>query len=231
MKKIKRNKRNIILTLALSAMYLFVGLVLWNRLPLEITTNFAFDGSSNSISSKPFAVLFPGCTLLVMQLLIAFGMGFDPQEKGISDKIYCLCLWIVPIISLFTSFIIYGSALGMHMNIQFLVFFFAGCIFIAVGNYIPKVKKNYFVGFRVPWTLNSAENWNRTNRMSGWIMFLSGCIFVLLSVVALFVLYTEFVVMGLFVTVLAINLLIPLIYSLNYYMNYESKDNNQDKDN
>lgn len=32
---------------------------------------------------------------------------------------------------------------------------------------MPKLKQNYTIGIKVPWTLNSEENWNMTHRMAG----------------------------------------------------------------
>ena len=47
------------------------------------------------------------------------------------------------------------------------VFFIIGVMFIGLGNYMPKLKQNYTIGIKVPWTLNSEENWNMTHRMAG----------------------------------------------------------------
>jgi len=32
-------------------------------------------------------------------------------------------------------------------------------LFILLGVFLPKVKKNYFVGIRTPWTIHSEETW------------------------------------------------------------------------
>ena len=33
------------------------------------------------------------------------------------------------------------------------------------------------MGYRVSWTLNSKENWQKTNRLGGWIFVICGIIF------------------------------------------------------
>ena len=43
-----------------------------------------------------------------------------------------------------------------------------------IGNYMPKVKQNYTMGIKIPWTLNSEDNWNKTHRFAGFIFVLSG---------------------------------------------------------
>ena len=103
---------------------------------------------------------------------------------------------------------IYGLALGMDIDIGVIVNIMVGIMFIILGNYVHKVKQNYTVGMKLPWTLNSEENWNRTNRMTGWILILSGLLFLMNSLL----LKTEIV----FVVILLV-ILVPMIYSFILY--------------
>lgn len=49
-----------------------------------------------------------------------------------------------------------------------------GTITIVVGNYLPKLQSNWFVGVRTPWTLSSEESWRRTHRLAGWLLVVAG---------------------------------------------------------
>lgn len=42
-----------------------------------------------------------------------------------------------------------------------------GLLFIGVGNYLPRVKRNYTLGIKTPWALADPENWRRTQRFGG----------------------------------------------------------------
>ena len=44
-----------------------------------------------------------------------------------------------------------------------------------------KIKQNYTVGIKLPWTLNSEENWNRTHRMASWLWIIAGIVLILNS--------------------------------------------------
>lgn len=46
--------------------------------------------------------------------------------------------------------------------------------FVAVGNLITRVRPNYFVGIRTPWTLSSDTVWRKTHRTGGYLMVLGG---------------------------------------------------------
>jgi immunity protein, SdpI family len=49
-----------------------------------------------------------------------------------------------------------------------------GLALVVMGNYLPKVKSNWFVGVRTPWTLSSEASWRQTHRLAGWLFTLGG---------------------------------------------------------
>src|SRR6185437_15445048 len=55
-----------------------------------------------------------------------------------------------------------------------------GILFIVLGNVLGKVRPNWFVGVRTPWTLSSKRSWVRTHRLAGWLFTLAGLIFLVL---------------------------------------------------
>jgi uncharacterized membrane protein len=44
-------------------------------------------------------------------------------------------------------------------------------LFFCLGFAMPKIKQNYMIGIRLPWTLESEDNWNRTHAFAGklWV--------------------------------------------------------------
>ena len=49
-----------------------------------------------------------------------------------------------------------------------------GLLFVVIGNYLPKCKRNYTLGIKVKWTLANEENWNATHRFAGKVWVLGG---------------------------------------------------------
>ena len=45
-----------------------------------------------------------------------------------------------------------------------------------LGNVIGKVRKNFYIGIRVPWTLASDRVWNDTHRLAAWVWVAAGVI-------------------------------------------------------
>ena len=184
------------------------GILLWNRLPEKIATHFDQHNLANGWSSKPMAVFGIPFLLLLIHLFCVFFTANDPKRKNINRRIFTMILWLVPVVSVITCMSIYGLALGMDIDIGVIVNIMVGIMFIILGNYVHKVKQNYTVGMKLPWTLNSEENWNRTNRMTGWVLILSGLLFLMNSLL----LKTEIV----FAVILLV-ILVPMIYSFILY--------------
>ena len=45
-----------------------------------------------------------------------------------------------------------------------------------LGNVIGKVRRNFYIGVRVPWTLASDRVWNDTHRLAAWVWVAAGVI-------------------------------------------------------
>ena len=170
----KKNKWMIILASLVTISPMFVGLILWNRLPDEIATHFDSANAANGWSSKPVAVFGIPLFLLAMHLLCIGVTMNDPRRKNISEKMFQFIIWIVPAASLICCLSSYAIALGIEVNIGMIVNIMVGIVFMILGNYMHKVKQNYTVGIKIPWTLDSEENWNRTHRVSSRLFIFCG---------------------------------------------------------
>ena len=171
---IKKNLKTMIITSIIILAPILVGLLLWEQLPAELATHFNENGEPNGWSSKPFAVIGMPLFLLAVHWFCAFFTGVDPKKENISNKTMILVLWICPVVSIFGCGSTYMYALDNSMNTTSMGFLLVGCVFLVVGNYMPKMKQTYTLGIRLPWTLNSEENWNRTHRLAGRVWMIAG---------------------------------------------------------
>lgn len=179
---IKRNLKVLIISSIVTLLPIVAGLILWNQLPELMPTHWNAAGEVDGWSSKPFAVFGLPLIILAAQWLCVVGTSADPKKQNHSDKVLHLVFWIIPIISVVLSIITYAAALGMDVPIEIVMPAIIGLIFTIVGNYLPKCKQNYTVGIKIPWTLNSEENWNRTHRFAGWLWIFCGIAIMLTSI-------------------------------------------------
>ena len=163
MKKIKNNLSTFIITLVVLLIPMFVGMILWNKLPNEIATHWGVDGKPDAYSSKAFAV-FGMTTIILLLHLFAVLVTAKKASDALSDKLFNLGLWICPVMSIMVATLSYATALGYALNVPFWALMTVGIIYIVTGNYLPKARQNRFFGMRVKWTLESKRKLNETKK-------------------------------------------------------------------
>ncbi len=167
-----------IATIAVIWIPCLIGLLLWGRLPEQVPTHWNFYNEIDGWSHKGMLVFGMPAFMTAMQLFILFMYQNDPKKKNISKKLMGLMLWFIPAMTGVMVILSYGAALGVRINMGMAVSVFIGLLMIGMGNYLPKSKQSYTMGVKLPWTLNSEENWNRTNRLAGWMWMAGGILLV-----------------------------------------------------
>ena len=176
---IKKNLKILIITSIIILLPIVAGLVLWNRLPEQVPFHWNAAGEVDGWASKPVAVFVPSAVMLAFQWLCVLVTSTDPKKQNHPEKVQVLVLWLIPLITVFVSALMYATALGGNVRVEMLMPILLGVVFIAIGNYMPKCKQNYTIGIKIPWTLASEENWNKTHRLAGWIWVGGGILMML----------------------------------------------------
>ena len=177
----KAYRTKLILTCLVTLLPLVAGLLLWDQLPAQIATHFSSDGQADGWSGRAFAVLGLPLILLALRGICLFATLHDPKKANVGRKMTGLLFWIVPVLSCIVMGTIYGLALGWNLNPVLITNALLGVVFLVIGNYMGKTHQNYTVGIKLPWTLHSTENWNRTHRvgsrcfLAGGLLFLLNC--------------------------------------------------------
>jgi uncharacterized membrane protein len=180
----KWNLKRDLFPIGVIIVFAIISLYFYSVLPERVPSHFNGDGVPDGYSSKMFLVLFGIGESLLLYFLLTFIPFIDPFWKKIESK-YSLFLAfrdIALVSSLFIYVVILFSARkGALEKDAFGVGF--GLMFILMGNYLPKLPRNFFFGIRVPWTLASDVVWKKTHRVSGWLFVLAG---VLICILCLF---------------------------------------------
>lgn len=176
---IKKNLKTLILTSVIILLPIAAGLILWDKLPERVPIHFNAQGVADDYGSRAMAVFAMPLFMLALQWICMAVTSVDPKKQNITAKSMNLVLWIIPAITLLVSGVIYAYALGGEFNVGTAMVIFFGFFFIVIGNYLPKCKQNYTIGIKIPWTLNSIENWNYTHRLAGKVWVIIGIILIL----------------------------------------------------
>lgn len=152
----------------------------YSQFPERIVTHWNFQGQADGWSSKSFGSFFFPLLLLGIYLLMIAVPYLDPKKERYGEfaKPYAILRTMMTaifgLIYLATSF----YNLGYDLNIGAITAASIGILMIVIGNYMGKIKKNWFVGVRTPWTLSSENVWNKTHRFSGALFMLWGAVII-----------------------------------------------------
>ena len=205
---IKKNLKTMILTSIIILAPIVVGLILWDKLPAEMATHFDANGVADGWSPKELAVFGLPLFLLVVHWFCMAFTSVDPKRQNFSDKVIVLVMWLCPVVSIVGNGATYLYAMDNSVNTTPIAMLLLGCVFIVVGNYMPKMKQSYTIGIKVPWALNSEENWNRTHRFAGYMYMLAGLVTIISGFIQQF---------WLVIVALVIASLVPMAYSFILY--------------
>lgn len=180
----REHKMLLALSCAVILMQTVVGVLLWDRLPDTIARHFNFNNEPDGYSSKAFVVF--GMPLVLVGLhLMCVVLSCTPGNRtdNLSPKVQRLLLLVVPAVSLLTMTLSYGNALGAPFAIDRMVWGFVGALFALIGNYLPKLRRNYTTGIKLPWTLADDEIWNRTHRFAAPVWVVCGLLMVVCALI------------------------------------------------
>lgn len=209
----KKNKI-LIITSIICLLPIVYGLIVYDKLPDMIPSHFNFSGEVDGYTSKPLFVFGLPVFLCLLNIICNYTIKYDPKNTNQNKFMMSLPKYIIAFISFFMNMLVYYKVLYNDINISIFIPYFLGIMFIILGNYLPKCRQSYTIGIKLPWTLNSEVNWNKTHRLAGFIWVLSGIIII----VAKFIVGDNIYPFILF-SLIILMVIIPTIYSFILYRN------------
>ncbi len=172
---IKPTIKTEILPILILAAAIISSFYFYSHFPEKVPTHWNFAGEVDDWGSRAIAFIIPA-VMVIMYVLFMVLPFLDPKKEKYEQfsKVYHV---FKDIIILFMAIIYFATslnALGYNLPIGIIVPVGVGLLFIIIGNYMGKIKSNWFVGIRTPWTLSSEEVWNKTHRFGGKMFMLGG---------------------------------------------------------
>jgi uncharacterized membrane protein len=193
--------------LVMIAASFIIGAWLYPGMPESLPSHWNIRGEVDGYMPKFWALfLMPIITVGLTALFLVIPR-IDPKKSNIEKfrKYY------EALVVLIVAFLFYIYLLTLFWNLGY-VFDMGqmlvpalGFLFYFIGSILDKVKTNWFIGIRTPWTLSSERVWKLTHRKGGMVFRASG-------VIALF---------GILFPVFAVWLLLaPILVGVAYLMVY-----------
>jgi uncharacterized membrane protein len=192
-------------------------IVAYPQLPNIVPIHWDIQGRVNGWGPKWSLFLYgPGLMLFIVLMFSALPW-LSPKKFEVDSfrATYLYIMIVIVALLAYCQLLIVVSALGLVVDVSRAV---EGgiCLLIALlGNVMGKVRRNFFVGIRTPWTIANEQVWNATHRFAAKTFFAGG----LLGLIAV-ILRAPF---WLPVTAILVSALVPVIYSLVFYKQLEHR--------
>jgi uncharacterized membrane protein len=209
--------------------------------PDTIPVHFDINGVVDRWGSKYEILIMPAMAVICMLMFKFFTKLYTDKASETTDdkekaemlsniKVMNITVWIMSvlffvmnIITLYTSY----SQLYPDMNLPEFdviqaVSIIMGIVFIVMGNYMPKTRRNSTIGFRFPWTLYNDTTWSKSNKFASYVMVVAGIVSI---IGALFIkgITATIVMLG----SILISIPIIMIYAYIVYRDERNKDNEE----
>ncbi len=164
----------------LAAMFILAATA-WPWAPDQIPTHWNVVGEVDGCSGKAVGLFLFPCAALAVYLLLLFLPLIDP--KRLNYKKFSGTYRVLRVVLLVFFAVLYGIvqlSIRGHRALGTAILPLAiGALFVALGNYMGKIRPNWFIGVRTPWTLSSPQVWTKTHRQCGWAFVIAGVLVIL----------------------------------------------------
>ena len=209
-----KSKKRIAAMWLLALLPLLLMAVFYARLPDRVPMHWGFDGEIDRYGSKNELWLI-GALGPLFALLFQFLPRLDPKKRNYErfhTYYEAFALVLVAFIAVMMGVALLESFRPGTVSVGRVVSALVGSLFVFIGNLMGKVKPNFFLGIRTPWTLSDPDVWNRTHRLGGGLFFLAG-----LATVASALLLPEQVTFWVLMAGVLAAALIPAVMSYVWY--------------
>ncbi|MBU2565935.1 SdpI family protein [Patescibacteria group bacterium] len=211
MKNLKNKLSNIrIAQLIIVALMFITGAILYSYLPDMIPSHWNVNNEVDNWMPKNIGVWMMPAIALLMIILFPLLQRIDPKKENYEKFKKAWEVIQLTLVIFFAHMYAVTMYISLHIEQSYLVgrlvTFGIGAMFVILGNYMGKVRHNYFVGLRTPWTLADPEVWQKSQRFSGWMFVLGGLLMILNSILWISPFYVLMIIIAMIVV-------LPTFYS------------------
>jgi uncharacterized membrane protein len=170
---------SVLMAVAALAVTLYVWQFRYADLPERLPTHWNIEGKVDGTIGKenflPTFLIMPGVMFGMVGLTLLLPL-VSPRRFTLDSfrDTYAFCMALVQALLLFLHVVTILGAMEAVVHIDRL--FVGGLMpfMVLLGNVLGKVRRNFWVGIRTPWTLADPGVWERTHRLGAWMFVAAG---------------------------------------------------------
>lgn len=148
----------------------------YRALPKVMPIHWNFQGNIDNYMNKNIAAWLIPCISLLMFLGFQLLPHLDPKKLNYKtfQKEWEWIQFGLIVFFVFLQGVIVASSLGAAVDVRRLVVGGVGVLFMTIGFQLPKIKQNFFIGIRTPWTISDTKNWEKTHAYGARVFIIVG---------------------------------------------------------
>ena len=156
----------------------------WSSAPDRIPMHWNLAGQVDRFGGRFEGVLAIPLLALAIYVLMIFLPRLDPGRANYAafNSAYTTLRLLLLVVMAVLYGLVHLWMRGVHAPIGVWVPLLVGALFVIIGNLLGKVRPNWFVGIRTPWTLSSKAAWMGTHRAGRWVFITLGVLMMSCSV-------------------------------------------------
>lgn len=129
----------------------------------------------NNYVDKEYVFLL-GAAPLIINIIFDFFYKTDPKHNKLSQnpKSSNRIRFILVVLMIMVSWMSVATGFSKDWNYKMIMPIALGIMFVLLGNYLPTVKRNYFMGIRTSWAMEDDVCWRKSNRFGGYMIAIYG---------------------------------------------------------
>jgi uncharacterized membrane protein len=204
-----------IATSILIVLVFLVTLYVYPQLPEQVPVHWNLEGKVDDYGDKTWATfLLPVAMILILGLMKALPW-LSPKPFAVDSfrTTYVFVMFLCACLFAYIQGLLIWSMLHQAIDTSraFLAGFFL--FFVLLGNVLGKVKRNFWIGIRTPWTLANERVWNDTHRFAARVFVAAGIAGFITTIAGVTPIFA--------IAILMIAVLITAWYSLALYKRLE----------
>ena len=164
--------------LAIIILMLLISAWAWRQIPpdTQLPVHWGINGQPDRYAGKFWGLFMMPVVVTAMGILLILIPLIEPRKKhlNLSLKAYNIILIAIFLLMAGMHILVIMSSLNQSISVDRAVPFGVGLLFIIIGNYMGKIRSNFLLGIKTPWTLSSELSWNKTHRLGGRLFVLCG---------------------------------------------------------
>lgn len=179
-------RTHLLIMLSLVAAEFIISAVYYPRLPDPAPIHWNIHGVADDFGpSWVAAFLGPGISLGIV-LVMTFLPLAGPFRANFEQfrTIYGRIGVVLTAVFAGLQVVILMKSLQSDIHMGGAICFILGLMFIALGNWMGKLRRNFYIGIRTPWTIANDVVWERTHRLGGRLMVAGGVISAVTGLIA-----------------------------------------------